>query len=71
MMKKSVFATLMGVALGILMMVAVIVVLNMKPSNEEVKADENQNTQTESNDSIETESQFWDEDDTVIEDVIT
>lgn len=46
-MKKSVFATFVGVGLGVLMMLAIITVLNMKPSNEEMMAQNNQNTQSE------------------------
>ena len=46
-MKKSVFATLVGVGLGIVMMIGVISILNMKPDNDEVMAQNNKNTQTE------------------------
>ena len=47
-MKKSVFATLMGVGLGVLMMIGVISILNMKPSNEEMMAQNNKDTQNQS-----------------------
>ena len=59
-MKKSVFATLMGVGLGILMMFAVISVLNMKPDNEEMMAQNDKNTQTESNSATDLDTEWVD-----------
>lgn len=59
-MKKSVFATLVGVALGILMMIGVVCVLNMKPSNEEMMAQNNKTTETE----------IWSEEDLDTEEVL-
>ena len=68
-MKKSVFATLMGVGLGVLMMIAVISVLNMKPSNEEMMAQNNKNTQTQSDNKVDSDTEWIDTEDFVTEDV--
>lgn len=46
-MKKSFLAILLGVFLGVMMMVGVIAVLNMKPDNEEMKAQGKEDTEYE------------------------
>jgi len=65
-MKKSILGIFAGLCLGIMLMLGVISVLNMKPDNEEIMA---QNKDTSVSESLRDESEWLDE--VVTEDVMT